>query len=183
MSDIKFLKEYFASLKELLNNENYLEDLVRVKEILKKTHSQGKKTMIFGNGGSAAIASHVSVDLTKACKIRSVNFNEADLITCFANDYGYENWVKKGIDFYADKKDLLICISSSGMSKNIINGAKQAKKIGCNVVTLSGFSKSNSLKKQGHINLWVNSTNYNIVEMTHHIWLLSVVDLISKSKF
>ena len=69
------------------------------------------------------------------------------------------------------------------MSKNIINGAKQAKKIGCDVVTLSGFSKSNLLKKQGHINLWVNSTNYNIVEMTHHIWLLSVVDLISKSKF
>ena len=68
MSDIKFLKEYFASLKELLNNENYLEDLVRVKEIFKKNPLKGKKTMIFGNGGSAAIASHFSVDLTKKCK-------------------------------------------------------------------------------------------------------------------
>ena len=179
---MKFYSRYFEAInKKILEfNETSLNLFVKKLIDVKKNK---KKVIIVGNGGSAAIASHVSVDLTKACKIRSVNFNEADLITCFANDYGYENWVKKGVDFYADKKDLLICISSSGMSKNIINGAKQAKKIGCNVVTLSGFSKSNSLKKQGHINLWVNSTNYNIVEMTHHIWLLSVVDLISKSKF
>ena len=179
---MNFYSRYFGAInKKILDyNETSLNLFVKKLTDVKKNK---KKVIIVGNGGSAAIASHVSVDLTKACKIRSVNFNEADLITCFANDYGYENWVKKGIDFYADKKDLLICISSSGMSKNIINGAKQAKKIGCNVVTLSGFSKSNLLKKQGHINLWVNSTNYNIVEMTHHIWLLSVVDLISKSKF
>ena len=48
--------------------------------------------------------------------IRAINFNEADLLTCFSNDYGYENWVKN-ISFYADKGDLLICISSSGESK------------------------------------------------------------------
>ena len=129
------------------------------------------------------MASHVCVDLTKACNIRAVNFNEADLLTCFSNDYGYENWVKKAVDFYADKKDLFICISSSGMSKNIILGAKQAKKLGCNVITLSGFSENNKLKKEGHINLWANSSNYNIIEMTHHVWLLSAVDLISKAKF
>ena len=63
------------------------------------------------------MASHVSVDLTKICKIRAVNFNEADLLTCFSNDYGYENWVQKALSFYADKVDLLICISSSGESK------------------------------------------------------------------
>ena len=82
-----------------------------------------------GNGGSAAIASHVSVDFTKMCKIRAVNFNEADLLTCFSNDYGYENWVKKALSSYADRGDLLICISSSGESKNIIKGAKFAKKL------------------------------------------------------
>ena len=68
------------------------------------------KIMIFGNGESAAMASHVSVDLTKAANIRSVNFNEADLITCFANDYGYERWIEKEIDLYADNKDFLILI-------------------------------------------------------------------------
>ena len=81
------------------------------------------------------------------------------------------------IYFYADKKDLFICISSSGMSKNIILGAKQAKKIGCNVITFSGFEKNNKLKKIGNLNFWVNSKNYNIVEMTHHIWLLAAMDM------
>ena len=183
MSDIKFLKNYFDNLKSLFGNDKYLEDLVRVKDILKKTHSDGNKTMIFGNGGSAAIASHFSVDLTKNTKIRCENFNEADLLTCFSNDYGYENWVQKALSFYADKGDLLICISSSGESKNIINGAKFAKKIGCKVVTLTGFDKNNKVRKLGHVNLWLNSKNYNLIEMTHHIWLLSIVDFIAKAKF
>ena len=129
------------------------------------------------------MASHVSVDFTKLSKIRAVNFNEADLLTCFSNDYGYENWVKKALSFYADKGDMLICISSSGESKNIINGAKFAKKIGCDVITLTGFSEKNQLKKIGNVNLWLKSKNYNLIEMTHHIWLLSFVDYIAKSKF
>src|SRR5210317_1227558 len=99
------------------------------------------------------MASHVSVDLTKMSKIRAVNFNEADLLTCFANDYGYENWVKEALSSYADKGDLLICISSSGQSKNIVNGANFAKKLGCKVVTLTGFDKKNTVKKIGHVNL------------------------------
>lgn len=179
---MKFYSRYFDTLYKKILEYNEPNINLFVKKLIEVKKNK-KKVIIVGNGGSAATASHVSVDLTKACKIRSVNFNEADLLTCFSNDYGYENWVKNAVDFYADKKDLFICISSSGMSKNIINGAKQAKKIGCNVVTLSGFRKSNLLKKQGHINLWVNSSNYNIVEMTHQVWLLSAVDLISKSKF
>lgn len=169
----------FSNLIKKYDNKDFLEIIRLIKEVKKKN----KKVIIVGNGGSAAMASHVSVDLTKMCKIRAVNFNEADLLTCFSNDYGYENWVKKALSFYADKGDLLICISSSGESKNIINGAKFAKKIGCKIVTLTGFKKENKLKKIGHVNLWINSKNYNIVEMTHHIWLLSVVDFIAKSKF
>ena len=78
---------------------------------------------------------------------------------------------------------LLICISSSGESKNIINGAKFAKKMGCEIITLTGFDKKNKVRKIGHINLWLNSKNYNLIEMTHHIWLLSIVDFIAKAKF
>ena len=85
MSDINFLKNYFENLKGLLNNEEYLDNLVKVKKILIETNSKGKKTMIFGNGGSAAIASHFSVDMMKIGNIRTVNFNESDLLTCFSN--------------------------------------------------------------------------------------------------
>ena len=177
-----YLKNYLEKFSKILIDYND-KDFLKIIQIIKKIKKNKRKIILVGNGGSAAMASHVSVDLTKMCKIRAVNFNEADLLTCFANDYGYENWVQKAIAAYADKGDLLICISSSGESKNIINGAKFAKKIGCKVVTLTGFDKKNKVRKIGHINLWLNSKNYNLIEMTHHIWLLSIVDFIAKAKF
>jgi D-sedoheptulose 7-phosphate isomerase len=177
-----YIFKYLNKLSNLIVDFSH-EDFLEIVKILKEIKRKRKKVILVGNGGSAAMASHVSVDLTKICKIRAINFNEADLLTCFANDYGYENWVQKALSFYADKGDLLICISSSGQSKNIINGAKFAKKIGCKVVTLTGFGKKNKVRKIGHVNLWINSKNYNLVEMTHHIWLLSIVDFISKARF
>jgi D-sedoheptulose 7-phosphate isomerase len=181
MKNIYILK-YLNKLSNLIVDFSH-EDFLEIVKILKEIKRKKKKVILVGNGGSAAMASHVSVDLTKICKIRAINFNEADLLTCFANDYGYENWVQKALSFYADKGDLLICISSSGQSKNIIKGAKFAKKIGCKVITLTGFDKKNKVRKIGDVNLWINSKNYNLVEMTHHIWLLSIVDFIAKARF
>lgn len=77
----------------------------------------------------------------------------------------------------------MICISSSGESKNIINGEKIAKKIRCKVITLTGFDKKNRLYKIGIVNLWVDSKNHNLIEMAHRIWLLSIVDFIAKAKY
>ena len=179
MSEINFLKDYFSNLKKLLDNESYLVDLIKVKDILKKTHSNGKKTLIFGNGGSAAIASHFSVDLTKNARVRCTNYNESDLLTCFSNDYGYERWVEKAIDFYGDKDDSLILISAGGNSPNMTNGAKLAKKKGIsNIITFTGNDKNNNLQKLGVINFWVDSKAYNHIENVHQILLLSLVDLI-----
>ena len=128
------------------------------------------------------MASHVAVDFTKAAKIRAINFNEADLITCYANDYGYDQWVSQALESYADKDDLVILISSSGKSPNIVNGALKAKELGLKLVTLSGFDAENPLTGLGDVNLWVDSTAYNIIEMTHHVWLLSVVDFLIDMK-
>ena len=119
------------------------------------------------------------MDLTKNAGIRSINCNEADLITCFANDYGFERWVEKAVDFYGDSGDLLIVISSSGSSENMLNGVKAARNGNFRaVVTFSGFAEDNSLCQLGDINLWVNSRAYNFVENIHQIWLLCIVDLI-----
>lgn len=171
----KFFEHFNLLMKQSLDNLDY-EELVRVAKILCKVRETGKKIIVIGNGGSAAMASHVAVDLTKAAGCRAITFNEADLLTCFANDYGYEYWVEKALNFYADKEDIIILISSSGTSKNILNGANWAKKNGNVVITLSGFDPNNPLRKTGHINLWVDSKGYNIIEMTHHIWLVSIVD-------
>jgi len=180
MSDKDFVKEYLGDFSTLVKpNNEIIEKIINSRNILVQAKKNNAKIMIFGNGGSAAIASHVSVDLTKNANIRSVNFNEADLITCFANDYGYEKWIEKAIDFYADDKDILILISSSGKSQNMINACKAArnKKIS-KIITFTGHNKDNPLSKLGDINFWINSKAYNFVENTHQVWLLTIVDLI-----
>lgn len=174
---MNFFEDYMNIMKEKISDIDYslLDDAVNM--ILSTDADKGKIIMV-GNGGSAAMASHVTVDLTKNAKIRAINFNEADLLTCFANDFGYENWVSEALNFYADKKDMVILVSSSGSSKNMVNGAKTAKELGLKILTLSGFNEDNPLSKMGDINLFINSKGYNIVEMTHHIWLLAIVDKI-----
>ena len=138
--------------------------------------------MIFGNGGSAAIASHIAVDFTKAVRIRATNYNEADLITCLSNDFGYQYWVSKAIEFYADKGDIIILISSSGTSSNIINGAKKANEMGLKVISFTGFKKDSEVSKNSNLNFWVDSNEYNIIEMAHHVWLVSIIDYIEELK-
>ncbi len=137
---------------------------------------QGGKLFIAGNGGSASIASHVAVDLTKNTGIQANTFNEASLITCFANDYGYERWLEMALEFYAGTNDILVLISSSGRSANMINAARKAKQMGLKLITFTGFASDNPLRTMGDINFWVASHIYNVVEMTHHIWVLAMVD-------
>jgi D-sedoheptulose 7-phosphate isomerase len=90
MSDKEFVKKYLEDFSTLVKpNEEIVQKINIIKNILIETKKNNSKTMIFGNGGSAAIASHVSVDLTKNANIRCSNYNEADLITCFC----YYRWI------------------------------------------------------------------------------------------
>ena len=181
MKEDCFFSRYFDVLSKSIDSvsADKLEALCR---LILAVQLAGKKIIVVGNGGSAAIASHVAVDLTKAAGIRAVNFNEADLLTCLSNDYGYEHWVEKALEFWADYGDLVIIISSSGRSENLLNGAKCAKNLGLGVITLSGFDEDNPLRALGDLNLWVDSTEYNIVETTHQTWLLAVVDYVISKK-
>ena len=92
-------------------------------------------------------------------KIKSINFNEADLITCFSNDFGYEKWMQKALEFYAEKKDVVILISTSGKSQNILNAAKYCKKKNIKMITFSGFNKNNKLIKVGDYMEIINHSN------------------------
>ena len=169
-----FLKKVSQKINEIDKNKIKF----ATKLILKK--NKNNKIIIAGNGASANIAGHVAVDFTKSAKVRAINFNEAGLLTCFSNDYGYENWLKKALEFYSIPGDVLILISSSGNSKNIINAAKISKKLGLKLITLSGFSKRNQLQNKGAVNFYVDSNNYNIIESTHLIILLQIVENIIK---
>ena len=184
MLDKKKIKNYLETLKSKITpDEKLINEIIDIKNIIIRAKKKNSRVLIFGNGGSAAIASHVSVDFTKNVKVKAINFNEADLITCFSNDYGYENWISKAIEFYANKGDVVILISSSGKSKNMLNACKASKKKKISsVITLTGNKKNNPLSKLGDINLWVDSKIYNHIENTHQIWLLSICDLISLNK-
>ena len=181
MPESHFFLNYFDDLQNKLYSANTA-DLIQAAKLVFKTNTQKRKIICVGNGGSAAMASHITVDFTKAAGMRAINFNEADLLTCFANDFGYENWIARALEYYADEGDLVILISSSGQSPNILNGAKQSKIMKLSLITLSGFQADNPLRTEGDINLWVDSSHYNIVEMTHHVWLLAIIDYLIEKK-
>ena len=175
-----FFSHYADSISELLKNVDT--NLINASvNLIANTIKNKNKIYIIGNGGSSSIASHVSVDFTKVAKINCSTFNNANLITCFANDYKYENWVVEAIKAYSIEQDLFILISSSGTSKNIVNAAEYCKQKKINLITLSGFKKNNPLSQSGNINFHVESEEYNFIEMTHHIILLSIVDIFAKN--
>ncbi len=172
------LKKYFSEISSLIcNNDEIIPKIETVsnKLLMKKSTS---KVICIGNGGSASISSHFSVDLTKNAQIRAINFNESDLITCLANDYGHNFWMQAALDLYCDKSDTVILISSSGKSENILNAANYCLSNNIDLITFSGMDFNNPLMKSNTngINFWVDSKGYNIIENLHQIWLLSIVD-------
>ena len=174
----KFIKQYINAL----NNDIDIQLLLKSADLIQQTRDKGGKIILAGNGGSAAMASHVAVDFTKNASIRAINFNEADLITCFANDYGYENWVEQALKFYADENDLVILISSSGNSENIIRAAQYAKEQNATIVGFSGMKSNNRLRSFCDFDFWVDNMSYNIIENIHSIWLTIICDLIIGSR-
>jgi len=178
MDEKQFIDDITNQYRSLLNNNEIAEKIIEAKKLLIKQNQNGNKIMFVGNGASASIASHCTLDFTKQAKIRSISFNDSVFITAFANDYGYENWVKKAISFHGKAGDVAILISSSGSSPNIVNAAKYAKDNGIHVISFSGFAKTNPLNQLGDINFWVDSKAYNTIESIHQIWLLMICDLI-----
>ena len=175
------LTNYLAEYPRSLADPEVPGLITRLKDRIAEARDAGRKIMLAGNGASASIASHLAADFSKQGGVRAVTFNDANLITALGNDCGYENWIAKALDFYADKGDVLILISSSGKSPNVVKAAHHAKELGLYVAAITGFAKDNPLGAAANINLWADSRSYNIVECTHMIWLTAVLDLLADS--
>ena len=132
---------------------------------------------VIGNGGSAGIASHFSNDLMKALHIPSQTLYDSNLMTCLSNDLGYEEVFSFPLEKLLKPTDVLVAISSSGKSPNILKAAEVAKKRGVPLITLSGFLPTNPLRTLGHLNFWIDRADYGLVESAHFILLHSLVDL------
>lgn len=186
-----FAENYFRSLQESAgavrvtdqsgNPVVYADGVDRVIELI-RAMPEGRKLIFIGNGGSAAISSHMSTDFWKNGGMRAVAFNDSSLLTCIGNDYGYKHVFEKPVEMFADRGDLLIAISSSGQSENILLGVKAARARGCAVVTLSGFKSDNPLSAMGDCNFYVPSSAYGTVEVLHHAICHCLLDTIMHLK-
>ena len=142
----------------------------------------GGKVIYIGNGGSASIAGHMAADLWKNGGVKTLCFSDPSLLTCLANDLGYENVFAAPTETYADKGDIYVAISSSGQSPNILKAAAAALKKGCTLVTMSGFKADNPLRKMGGLNFYVDSSVYGVVETAHSAICHSVVDCVIRER-
>tara|TARA_Y100001978_G_C23629117_1_gene402496 strand:+ start:494 stop:1069 length:576 start_codon:yes stop_codon:yes gene_type:complete len=177
-NDETLLKKYWSIYKKLLFVDNYDKELIKIKDQILKTNKNRGKLIFFGNGASASLSSHAATDFSKQAKIESIALNDHNLLTAFSNDYGYSNWVKKSIEIYAKHNDLIFFISVSGESENLKNGLNYAKEIGLRTISFTGCNKSNYLKVNSDLGIWIDCSAYNIVESIHTICITSLIDLI-----
>lgn len=173
----KTVNKYFEALKETFDKvvvtdaggEIYqLEDAVsKSVEMITESAVSGGKILFIGNGGSASIASHIAVDFWKNAHIKALAFNDSSLLTCVSNDYGYSHVFEKPVEMFAEPGDVLVAISSSGQSENILRGTEAARKKEAKIITLSGFKENNPLRKLGDINFYAPISHYGHVEIIH----------------
>jgi D-sedoheptulose 7-phosphate isomerase len=150
--------------------------IARVHDAMRRVARGTGKVMFVGNGGSAGISGHLAIDFAKNGGVRAVTFNDASSLTCLGNDLGYDQVFAKQVEMQAFAGDVLIAISSSGGSPNILNAAHAARKLKCEIVTLSGFSPDNQLRKLGDVNFFVDSAVYGFVETGHQTILHAILD-------
>lgn len=189
---IKFIESYSKKIISLINTigitDNHGADLDIYKGVetvcclIKDNVYRGSKVLFIGNGGSAAIASHMAIDFWKNGKMPAMAFNDSSLLTCISNDFGYQHVFEKPIEMFAGTGDVLFAISSSGKSENILRGVEAARTKGCKVVTLSGFKEDNPLRGMGDLNLFVSSMEYGQVEVVHQYICHWILDILIVSK-
>jgi phosphoheptose isomerase len=176
--DEQFLADYW---KRLVTSGEIsrarMPDIAAIRDLWHAAKNAGNKVIFLGNGGSAGIASHMAIDLSKNGRLAAMCFDVAT-VTCLANDRGHENWMASALEIWARPGDVVIAISSSGRSKNVLNAADFAVAHQLELVTLSGMAPDNPLREKGKVNLWCDSRAYNIIETAHQFWLMAAIDLL-----
>lgn len=186
MTDRQKVTDYFHRLSELLLTVEVTDESGARLSLEQGTEkavlmfldvkAASRKVMLAGNGGSSAIVSHVQNDLCKAVGVRALVFTEQPLLTALANDDGYGAVFETPIELWAEPDDLLLTVSSSGKSENIVRAQKAASQKGCRIITLSGFNPENPSRRAGDLNFYVPSYVYGYVETAHSALLHFLTD-------
>lgn len=181
----QYLGKLHEALEKTIITDNYCNHLENwedamesiVQEFLRIKREE-KQCFFIGNGGSAGIAVHMTTDFVKNGGIKAQSLYSPSLVTCISNDFSYEDVFAKPLELFAKEGDLLVAISSSGNSANIVNALETAKSKGVVSITLSGFKADNKIRAKGKYNIYVPIEHYGIVESIHNILLQQIVDVI-----
>ena len=176
MDDIEFLKNRTTEAHDQIMKIDWEMAREFAEEVF-KMRENGNKVIFMGNGASYTIANHAALDYMGQTGVTTMCAADPAVLTAFANDCGYDEALKRFVQINYRKGDILVCVSSSGNSPNVVNAAKFVKLIGGNVVSFSGFSEDNELSKVADKNFWVDSNKYNVVESVHNLWLAMICDL------
>lgn len=174
---IQHLREtkIYSASETCVSYETGIERLIEAFTVVKQ---MGKQVFFIGNGGSAAIASHMTADFMKNGGMKTYSLYDNSVTTCMGNDYGYEFIFSRPLEFLGNEEDLLVAISSSGNSQNIVNAIEVAQKKRMKIITFTGFAQDNRICKSGIWNVHVPVSHYGMVESIHNLILQQVVDLI-----
>ena len=142
-----------------------------------------KNLYFIGNGGSAAIASHMTSDFFKNGRFKTISLFDSSALTCLGNDYGYEYIFSKQIERMMNPGDLLIAISSSGRSPNIVNAVNAAHENNADVLSFTGFDFDNTVRLSADCSVYIPSHEYGIVESCHNLLLQELVDKLKDIKY
>lgn len=152
-------------------------DHADLSELLRQLRASPSTNLVIGNGGSSAAAGHVAEDYSKILGIPTTTLHCPQLMTCYANDYGWDNWMAEAIKAQGfGAGSVLICISVSGESKNIVNAATTAMSLDMRLACFTGGRPDNSLSRLPGLQFRVDHPNYNVVEIVHALWLLYLCD-------
>lgn len=157
---------------------DYNEGINYLIEVFSRHKAEQTQLFFIGNGGSSAIASHMTADFMKNGGMNTYSLYDNAVTTCMGNDYGYEYIFSRPMEFLVRENDLIVAISSSGNSKNITNAIETAKSKRAEVITFTGFEADNKAKQLGDINVYVPSSRYGMVESIHNLILQQIVDSI-----
>lgn len=152
------------------------EAMEQLVECVSVARQRGRVVHLMGNGGSASVVAHAQNDLVKGCRVRALVHQDIPTLTAYANDQGYEHSLRGPLGVWVQPADVVVAVSSAGMSPNIVQAAKTAKAGGATLVTFSGFDAANDLRQLGHVNFYVPSHDYGSVELTHAALLHYVTD-------
>ena len=177
----KGLRKFVTQIAEELENVSNV-DVENIRHLIRETKFTGGRIFLFGNGGSNAIAEHISTDLFKRCDFQTHTLSNVSLITCLSNDYSYSQlWHQYFKAFNIKEGDLFIFISSSGNSPNFLNAINHALELNCNIVTINGFGNKN-VSIEVDVSIVLDSENYGVVELVTEIILHGIEERLVEEK-